>query len=447
MKMCYLVKQVYTLLGVLMVAATAAYGQTPALGPSAGQTLQQVWDRAVQYNKRIQVQQLHVQSSEEDIKDAKAERLPEITATGEYARVSNLPLYEKGLFHTPTQFPVLHTYYRIGGDAYFNIYNGNKTNLKIAEEQIVHHIREEQKNLTISEIKLRASAYFLELQRGNIFRQLMLANISEQQKQLERIRQLQKNGVVLKSDVLRAELQLSRLRLSLTTIQNDIAIATQKLNILIGEPDSAAIVPVSTANLDSLPVKTYPEYLADAMNHSYQNKISEQETNLRKLQLKDVKANISPKVGLFGNYAYSYPQIQFYPYAGVLYGLGMAGVRASFPVSAFYHNKHKVKASELEYKQQEIEHEDTQDAIRQQVNEAYLRYKEALNRISVARTNIQQSTENSRIINNTYFNQLSLVTDLLEANTQLLQTRFDLASAQIAAQMQYYQLQQVIGNL
>ena len=45
--------------------------------------------------------------------------------------------------------------------------------------------------------------------------------------------------------------------------------------------------------------------------------------------------------------------------------------------------------------------------IRQQVNEAYLRYKEALNRISVAQTNIQQATENSRIVNNTYFNQLS----------------------------------------
>ncbi|WP_217220325.1 TolC family protein [Mucilaginibacter paludis] len=443
---CHLYKHICLLLSIL-ATSQITFGQVQLSGPTAvGLSLQQVWEKANQNNKNIQMQQLHVQSSQEDIKDAKAERLPEIDVAGEYARVSNLPIYQDGLFHTPSQYPVLHTYYRVGGDTYLNIYNGHKTNLKIAEQQTVMQIRTEQKNLTVSEIKLRASAYFLDLQRSLIFKQLLQSNITDQEKQLDQIRQLQKNGVVLKSDVLRAELQLSRQKLSLTTIENDIAITNQKLNILIGLPDTTLISPVNAMNLDSLPQQPDEAYLTEANSHAYQNKISEQETNLRHLQLLDVRANVSPKLGLFANYAYSYPQIQFFPYSAALYGLGMAGIRASFPISAFYYNRHKVKASELEYKMQEIEHQDTQDAVRQRVNEAYLRYKEALNRVSVARTNIQQATENSRIVNNTYFNQLSLVTDLLEANTQLLQTRFDMAAAQIAAQMQYYQLQNAIGN-
>jgi outer membrane protein len=183
------------------------------------------------------------------------------------------------------------------------------------------------------------------------------------------------------------------------------------------------------------------------MSNAYQNKISEQETNLRRLQLKDIRSNVSPKIGLFANYAYSYPQIQFYPYSIALYGVGLAGIRATFPIDAFYHNRHKEKAAEIEFKEQEIEHHNTQDSIRQKVKEAYLRYDEALNRIRVARTNIQQATESARIVSNTYFNQLSLVTELLESNTQLLQSRFDLAAAEISAQLQYYQLQNVIGNL
>ncbi len=430
----------------LAINGTFAQQKTTA-GAAVSLALPQVWEKAVQYNRTIQIQQLHVQGGEEEIKDAKAERLPDINAEGEYAKVSNMPMFENGIFHTPTQYPLIHTYYKVGADAYFNIYSGNKTNLKIEEQQTIQKIREEQKNLTVSQIKLQASGYFLDLQRSIIFKQLMLSDIAEQEKQLERIKQLLKNGVVLKSDVLRAELQLSRQRLTLTTIENDIAIANQKLNIMIGEPDSLVIDPVNQNGADSALVKSYADYLADAQGHAFRNKISEQETNLRRLQLKDVKANLSPKIGLFANYAYSYPQIQFYPYGGYLYGLGMAGVQASFPISAFYHNKHKVRASEIEFKQQEIEHLDTQDNVRQQVIEAYLRYKEALNRISVAQTNIKQATENSRIINNTYFNQTSLVTDLLEANTQLLQTKFDLAAAQISAQMQYYKLQEVIGNL
>jgi outer membrane protein len=432
----------------LALAVTGAFAQQKTTASAAVYlALPQVWEKAVQYNRKIQMQQLHVQSSEEEIKDAKAERLPDIKAEGEYAYVSNMPMFENGIFHTPTQYPVLHTYYKVGADAYFNIYNGNKTNLKIEEQQTIQKIREEQKNLTVSEIKLQASGYFLDLQRSMIFKQLMLSNIAEQEKQLQRIKQLLNNGVVLKSDVLRAELQLSKEKLTLTTITNDIAIANQKLNIMIGEPDSLVVNPVNADGVDSASVKSYADYLNDAQGHAFQNKISEQETNLRRLQLKDVKANLSPKIGLFANYAYSYPQIQFFPYGGYLYGLGMAGIQASFPISAFYHNKHKVKASEIEFRQQEVEHLDTHDNVRQQVNEAYLRYKEALNRISVAQTNIKQANENSRIINNTYFNQTSLVTDLLEANTQLLQTRFDLAEAQIGAQMQYYKLQEVTGKL
>nr|WP_249665257.1 TolC family protein [Mucilaginibacter sp. Bleaf8] len=429
-----------------MVTAARAQ-QQPAAGAPVQLTLQEIWNRAEQYNKSIQMQQLSVRSSEEDIKDAKAERLPEINATGEYAYVSNLALYKNGLLNSPSQFPVLHTYYRVGGDAYLNIYNGNKTNLKIEEQETVRRLREEQKKLTVSEIKFRAAQYFLELRRAMTFKGLMQANIAEQQKQLDRIRVLQKNGVVLKSDALRAELQLSRQKLTLEQIENDIAIANQKLNILIGQPDQTLVTPLTQKDSTALTLQSYEDYLLQAERNSHQSKVSAQETELRRLQLKDVKANVSPKLGLFANYAYTYPQIQFYPYEGTLYGLGMTGVRASFPISAFYHNKHKVKASELEYEKQELEHKDTEDAIRQQVNEAYLRYKEALDRITVAQTNIRQASENARIVNNTYFNQLSLVTDLLQSNTEVLQTQFDLAAAKIAAQMQYYQLQKVIGNL
>jgi outer membrane protein len=433
---------------MLLLSANVVLGQNKA-NPITPQSLSitQVWEKAALNSKSIQMQQLRVERSKEEVLDAKAERLPEINAMGEYARVSNLPIYTNGILHTPKQFEVVHTSYRVGGDAYFNLYSGNKVNNNISRQQIMSNISIEQRNMTVSEIKVQASAYFLDLHRSYIFKSLIEANIADQEKQLAQIRQLQKNGVVLKSDVLRAALQLSRQQLTLTQIQNDIAIANQKLNILMGEPDEVPVIPVELPDLEKLPVKSYEEYLSIAMSNSYQNKISEQETNLRRLQLKDLRSNVSPRIGLFANYTYSYPQIQFYPYSIALYGIGLAGIKATFPIDAFYHNRHKEKAAEIEFREQEIEHHNTQDSIRQKVKEAYLRYEEALTRISVARTNIQQATESSRIVSNTYFNQLSLVTELLESNTQLLQSRFDLASAQIAAQLQYYQLQNVIGNL
>lgn len=428
---------------LLVVTLSAAQQKTPS---AIHYTLAQVWEKAATKNRSVQMQGLRVAGAEEAILDAKAERLPDIEAEGEYARVSNMPVYDNGLFHAHSQFEVVHTAYSFGGNAYLNLYNGHKTNLKIKEEQQKKSIAAEQLSLTISETRLRAAAYYLDLQRSKIFKDLLLKDISDQEKQLEEIRQLLKNGVVLKSDVLRAELKLSRQKMSLVQIDNDISIASQKLAILIGEPDDVQIVP-DLMGLNEFPVKTYDEYLEEAIDHSYEYQISEKETELSKLEVKKVKANVSLKLGLFANYAYSYPQIQFYPYSIAMYGLGMSGVKASFPISAFYHNRHKAKAAEIAVVRQEVEHAATTDRLRQGVKEAYLRYKEALVRIDVAKENIKQASENLRIVNNTYFNQLSLLTDLLDADTQLLQTRFDLAAAKISAELQFYQLQKTIGNL
>jgi len=410
-------------------------------------TLDQIWQRAESYNKSVQIRQLHLESSVERIKDAKADRLPEINAEGEYAKISNMPLYENGVFHTPAQFEVLHTTYKAGGDAYFNLYNGHKVNLEIEARKSENKIAIEEKKLTISEIKLRAAAYYLDMQRSSIFKDLLIKDISTQEKQLLRIQALQKNGAILKSDVLRAELKLSRQRLSLVQLNNDLGIANQKLNILIGFPDEQQIVPVYNSKLDSLQLKPYGDYLADASADAYELKISEQETKLRELQLKNVKANVSPKIGLFAEYSYNYPQIFLYPYSPYVYGLGLAGIKASFSISSIYHTYHKAKAAKLEYASQEVEHTQVQDAVRQRVNESYVRYNESLNRIEVTRKNIVQATENLRIVNKSYFNQLALVTDLLDADTQLLQTHFDMAAAKIAAQLQYYQLLNATGKL
>jgi outer membrane protein len=441
--MCYSNKKL-TLICLSIFLLNSAYAQQTDIMPLS---LAQVWAKVVANNKTLKMQDLKVAGAVENIKDAKAERLPEIEAEGEYARVTNMPVYTNGVFHTHDQFEVVHTTYTVGGDAYFNLYNGNKSNIKIAEEKKEHELALEQRNLSTAELKLRATAYYLDLQRTKIFKALLLKDIADQEKQLQEINQLLKNGVVLKSDVLRITLKLSRQKMALVQLKNDIAIASQKLDILTGLPDETLVDPIEddTASLPAL--KAYPDYLTEAMQHSFSYKISEKETELRNLELKNVKANTSFKLGLFGQYKYSYPQIQFYPYNIALYGLGLYGIKASYSISSLYHNTHKARAAELRYQQQEVEHSDTEDRVRQEVNEAFLRYREALTRIDVAKENISQATENLRIVNNTYFNQLSLITDLLDADTQLLQTRFDFTAARIAAKLQYYQLQKAIGNL
>lgn len=424
-----------------------AHAQT-GITPESPLTITQVWQLTDSNSRKIQMTQLGVQAAEGNIKVARSERLPELAMDGVLAHIFPMPIYENGLFHTPAQFPVEPKYYKVSADAYMNLYNGGKTNREIAASKTERDIALAKKQLSRQEIHFTAAVYFYDVYRNKSYKELLEQDIKDREKQLSEINALYKNGTVLKSDVLRAELRLSKQRMLLTEIENSIKIAAQKLNLLIGRPDNAMLNPVVPESAaDPIFLKGIADYMNDAASKSFKLEISKKEQELGELKLKQVKSNVLPSLGLFGEYAYTYPQIQFYPYALSLYSSGMAGLKLKIPISSFYQNKNKVKVAELQLHRQEVEDEDVKENIRQEVQEAYIRYTESLKRIDVATENIQQAAESYRIVQNTYFNQLSLLTDLLDAETQLLQSKFELTTAKVNARIQYYQLQKAVGNL
>jgi len=426
----------------------SVFARSQAVQVQNNLTINQVWALADSNSKKILVQQIAAQATDAHIKVSKAERLPEVAAEGIYAHVLPLPIYENGLFHTPAQFPVAPTYYKAGADAYLNIYNGGKTNTEINAAKVESQLSHIQSSQNKQEVHYTAAVYFYDVFRNQSYQVLLEQDIRDREKQLAEISQLYKNGTILKSDVLRAELRLSKQRMLLTEIENSIRIARQKLNILIGREDDAPLNPqISASETDAIALKQVDEYFNDAKTSSYKIQISEKEQSLAQLKLKNVKSNIMPSLGFFGEYAFAYPQIQFYPYALSLYSNGMFGLKLKIPISSWYTNQHKVKEAQIRVRQQEVEDEEVKDNIRQEVKENYIRYKESVQRITVAEENIKQATESYRIVQNTYFNQLSLLTDLLDAETQLLQSRFELTTAKVNAKIQYYQLQKAIGNL
>ncbi|AQX13344.1 MULTISPECIES: TolC family protein [Elizabethkingia] len=409
-------------------------------------SLKQAWQKAEENSRHIQMNQMETDISAIRVKDAKLERLPEVQVKGSVEKASNIPVYENGIFSRPSQHEVIHTLYKVGADFYLNIYNGNKLNLKIKQEEVLQKIKQIQKDQTISDIHYKTASLYLDLQKSLIFRKLIKEDIADQKLQLKEIKALYKNGVVLKSDVLRVELDLSKREMTLITIENDILIAMQKLNIILGIPDGNTVIP-EELNTEEYKNLSYDDCLKLALEHSFEYHLSEQQTELSRLHLKDVQANVRPKLGMYGEFYYANPQIFLYPYNPNWYSLGIVGLRASFSLSSLYHNAQKVKAAKLEFEKEEVQHKNTEDEIRQRVKEAYLRYLEALEQIKLAERNVTQAKENARIIKNTYFNQASLVTDLLDADIQLLQTRFELESSKIIAQNKYYLLQNVTGTL
>lgn len=409
-------------------------------------TLQEAWQRAGDHSRAIEISRKASKAAREEIMDAQMERLPDINIGGSIQGATNMPIYDNGPTN-PSQHDILHVLYNAGTDFYLNIYDGNKTNLKIKERKTLYQLALIRQDQTASDIRYRVVSLYLELQRAIIFRDLIVQNIADQESQLKEIQSLNRNGVVLKSDVLRVELDLSRRQMTLVQIQNDILIANQKLNILLGEPDDRAILPADPNVAVAQDPGSYEDCLQQAMSRSYALQVSGREAALSALHLRGVRANIMPTVGLMGDFHYGNPQIMLYPYNASWYSIGIGGIKASFPISSLYRNIYKTCHAKIELEKEEEIHRETADRVRQQVHEAYLRYKESLIQIEVARASVDHAVENARIIHSAYIQQAALVTDLLDADVQVLQTRFDLESARITAQDRYFLLQNIIGNL
>lgn len=434
----------------LLISTLSSTAQIQPLPQAPADTLQlslqEAWQRAAVSSRKIAISKTTAGVAEEEIKDAKLERYPEVGLMSSVEKATNIPIYDKGIFGPAAHHEVIHTLYRVGADLYLNIYNGNATNLKIEEAETLHAISRIREDETISAIRYKTASLYLDLQQSLVFQQLIKADIADQEKQLQEIKAFYKNGTVLKTDVLRAVLDLSRRRLTLVTIDNDILIASQKLNIILGTPDETVIRPLDPEPA-TVQLEDYPQYLETAYRHAFAYQVSAQQEALSEIKLKQVKSTLQPKLGLYGDFYYANPQIFLYPYNPFWYSLGIAGLKLSYPLSNLYHSKHKLSAAKLELQKEEEAHHDVADQVRQQVKEAWLRYQEALVQIRVAEVNLAQAEENERILRNNYYQHTVLITDLLDANVQVLQTRFDLAAAKIKAQDKYYLLQHITGIL
>ena len=418
---------------------------------SAQQTesLTDLWAKAEAYNKTLNVARLGLQEAKQKTEVVKDARLPEVNAAGDYARVSNLPQYEDGIFHTPTQYAgLIHQMYGLSGEASLNVYAGGTIRRNIASSQIGEGIATQKVNLSRADVRYEVAVDYLDIYRNMQYKTLVEQDIKEREAQLKEITNLYDRGVVLKSDVLRGELNLSKQQELLTQIENSITIANQSLNQMTG--DSMEHITIPVLDEDSAGTALMPlteDYFDSALAHSYEYSILQQETQLSKLALRQTKSAILPKVQLFAEYQYGYPQTMFFPYANALYGIGMAGVRASMSLSELYTNKRKRDYAQTVIGRNAMQESDFQDKLKTQISALHIRFNEALNRIEVAKKNIQTASETYRITNNTYFAQLALLTDLLDAETQLLQAKMDYTTETVNARIIYYQLQKAVGNL
>lgn len=377
-------------------------------------------------------------------KTARTAKLPEVQVGLKGGYLGQPIVFREGLSH-PTRPQSPHWLQNYEIDLSQPIYQGGRIRYSIEKADIEQKIAELQTLQNEADIKLALLEQYMQL--FSLYKQqtVLARNIEESTKRLENIKSKKRQGLITNNDVLRSELQLTNDRLALQEVDNSLTLMSQQLDILLGLDEQTLIVPDTTLLRQINPTSDYADYLQKAYRDDWTMRRLRQETQLALNNQRLVKAEFLPQLSLYAGNTLSRPITR--TMADYYNNSWNIGLTLSYPLSSLYKNRHKLEEARLNIDASQQQEELRKQSLRMEIRTALIRHQEAQDRVKALELSVRQARENYRIMRNRYFGQLSILTDLLDANSVLLDAELQLTTARARVIYTYYELQKACGLL
>lgn len=254
-----------------------------------------------------------------------------------------------------------------------------------------------------------------------------------------------REGVATRADGLKVGVKVNEAEMSLTQVDNGLALSKMLLCQLCGLPTDNEI-DVEDFNVDVLAEtpqydKTDKDFSSRPELRVLQNTVdmSRQTTNL-------LKAGNLPKVALAGGYTVSNPNVTN-SFEKKFAGLWNVGVIVSVPVWNWGDVAYKVKASRNATTIATLELNDAREKIELQVSQSQYKIDEANKRLQMALSNTKKAEENLRCANVGFREGVMESTAVMEAQTAWLQAQSQRIDAEIDVKLSQVALRKALGTL
>ena len=270
-----------------------------------------------------------------------------------------------------------------------------------------------------------------------------LESIASQLKQAQRFFE---QGIVTKNDVLRFQLQQANVSLTDLEIENNRKIINYNLDILLGLPEDTDIA-IAESDLPLQPVQSLSNYISTAFANRQELQQLDLQNKVADYNIKTIKANKLPTVGVGANLYYINPSGSFIPPTDQFIMPVTVGATVSWNVASLWNNKNKVSEARIQQKEIGLQKDVLSDNLKTELNRNYQNYQLAVKKINVLETSITQATENDRLLESKYKNNIASVTDRIDAETLLYQAKINLELAKADAKLAYYTLLKSTGKI
>jgi len=200
--------------------------------------------------------------------------------------------------------------------------------------------------------------------------------------QLAQAQRFFEQGIVTKNDVLRFQLQQANVSLTDLEIENNRKIVNYNLDILLGLPETTEIG-IAESDLPLRPVEPLSNYIATAFANRQELQQLDLQNKVANINIKTIKANTRPTVGVGANLYYINPSGNFIPSSQQYILPATIGATVSWNVASLWNNKNKVAEAKIQQQEIGIQKDILSDNVKTELNRNYQNYMLAVQRINI----------------------------------------------------------------
>jgi outer membrane protein TolC len=427
----------------MLIGSASSFGQDST---NKVLTLEKAFELATRNSVQLKIAEVNTSLAHQKTAIAELERLPRISSSLNYGFISNSQIWDPS-FGKHTTAPIPHTLTLFSVQASEIIFKGGEIsdNIKRAtlEEQVA--ILNQYKHL--EDIKFLVAAKYLDIYRLIIQRTIYVNNAKLSAERLKNILSLQRQGIVTNNDVLRNKLILSDLELAVRKTDGNISILNQQLNAVLGFNYNERFIPDSTLMTASLKNENINNLISEAYEKNKDLKISAKEIEIATASLKIIDAGRHPEISLFSASNLQRPFTNSTPALDIYYNVWTAGISIKYNISSIFQLPKKSKVGKIQIEQSFAKQTLQKQNVELAVNAALIKYNEAKDELATYMDDLRSAEENYRIVEKKYFNQLALITDIIDAANTKIEAEVKVSNARVNIVFAHYQLEKSIGLL
>ena len=426
---------------IVVATATVAKAQT-----ERKMTVDELFQLVESNSKTLQQEKISVEFAKKGIETARTARLPELTASASVSMNGDVVMMDRD-FTNAHGFAAPRWGNSLALEAQQVVYAGGAIDAGIELATLKHQQAQVSEQQRCQQQRFLALGQYLEIFKLRNREQVVGQNIELTQRLIDDIQAKHEQGMALKNDVTRYELQMETLRLNLKKLQDQRHILNHQLGNQLGV--GGKIIPSEKLieYSDQLSSADENEWQVSALTSAPSIQQAELDQKMASQDLKLAKSEMLPKVAVVAADNFNGPFTYDIPPIDKNFNFWYVGVGVKYPIGSLFKQNKKVQQTRIRTRQAEQSYAVAAELLDNQVQQAYTYFQQAYVELETQQKSVELARQNYQVVSDRYLSQLALITDMIDASNVKLDAELKEVDARIGIIFAYYRLKYISGTL